>query len=111
MKNYPGSLLVISMAGIVAESLIYGNAIGGASDWPFALSVLNSYHERTKVLLDNPSDYMNDDDKDAYLRGAVAKALVLLRLHRNELNNLAKAMREGKTVMECVDIIESTSSQ
>lgn len=38
-----GSLLAISMAGIVSESLLFNDCKGGKEDWPFALQMISSY--------------------------------------------------------------------
>ena len=38
-----GSLLIVSMAGMVAESLRFGDSRGGVEDFPVALAVLRSF--------------------------------------------------------------------
>eukprot|EP01042_Synura_sphagnicola_P032578 gene32578-41897_t len=65
------------MAGVVAETLRFGNSRGGSEDFPVALEVLR---------------YMNvagEVESNAYLRWGVLKALTLLRLHRQELDEIA----------------------
>ena len=109
-----GRLLTISMAGIIAESLHYGDAIGGREDFPIAFQVLNAYStilpqkltvtKDGKRVMANPLD---DEDMNEYFRGAVAKALVLLRLYRDKLDLLAGAISEGRSIYECIDIIEA----
>lgn len=87
-----GNLLIVSMAGIVAETLRCGNSMGGSEDFPIAVSILRLYGIGAEV--------------DDYLRWAVLKALSLLRIYRDELDLLAGNMRDGRTVAECIAGIE-----
>ena len=109
-----GRLLTISMAGIIAESLHYGDAIGGREDFPIAFQVLNAYStilpQKLTVTKDGKKvmeNALDDEDMNEYFRGAVAKALVLLRLYRDKLDLLAGAISEGRSIYECIDIIEA----
>jgi len=45
---------------------------------------------------------------DDYLRWATLKALTLLRLQRDALDALAAAMKEGRSVKECIAVIEES---
>jgi hypothetical protein len=117
------------MAGMVAETLRFGTSEGGAEDYPTALSILQYYgiSRRTydKARSSNSSIgsdssrsnsgsvsssqrniIFSDSDTDAYLRWAVLKALVLLRLYRDELDVLVDCMRRDKSVGECIASIE-----
>lgn len=91
-----GSLLTVALAGVVAESLRFGNCKGGGQDLLVA---------RTIMQLGNvsPADYMG------YLRWSVGKCLSLLRLNRNALDELALAIKERKSIEECYNIIEDTN--
>jgi hypothetical protein len=89
-----GNLLIVSMAGVVAETLRCGNSLGGKEDFPTAVGILRRYGVR------------QSGETDDYLRWAVLKALNLLRIHRDELDQLAENMRLRKTVAECVVGIE-----
>jgi hypothetical protein len=49
----------------------------------------------------------SDSEAEGYLRWAVLKALVLLRLRRDALDELVDAMREGGSVGQCIACIEA----
>lgn len=89
-----GNLLVIAMAGVVAETLRCGDSRGGAEDYPLALGLL----EMAAIPV---------EDRPGYLRWAVLKALSLLRINRNALDDLAAAMTREASVFECYDVIET----
>eukprot|EP01038_Epipyxis_sp_PR26KG_P005838 gene5838-8055_t len=93
-----GSLLIVSMAGIVAETLRFGESKGGIMDLSLAKGILYNY------------DIKNKYEVDSYLRWAVLKALVLLKLHRDELDEISEMMRNNQTVMECMKSIEFIST-
>ena len=106
-----GSLLTISMAGIVAEALVFGDSMGGIEDWPMAYQIIRQYHLHNQQV-NNPINRQNlnpftEEEIDLYLRGAVTKCLVLLRIHRASLDSVAKAMSEKRTILECIDAIET----
>ena len=48
--------------------------------------------------------------EDSYLRWAALKALVLLRLHRDLLDELAAAMEHGLSVGSCIQLIEDSNT-
>lgn len=122
LKREIGSLLAISMAGIVAESIKYGDAIGGAEDWPLSFAILEQYNKITKkpsptrtIPVSRSSDgssakelimAYDADITDEFLRGAALKALVLLRLHRDCLDRVAAAMSKGQSIYACIDAID-----
>lgn len=89
-----GSLLILSMGGVVAETLRFGDAEGGSEDVALAMEVI-----RTSPLLQG-------EPADGYLRWAVLNALKLLTQHRDILDNLASAMSESKSVAACYEEIE-----
>ena len=88
-----GSLLIVAMAGVVAESLRFGDCYGGIEDFPLAVNILKSYG-------------VNDADVDAYLRWGILKALILLRINRDTLDSLADMMRSQRSVVDCIIHIE-----
>lgn len=93
-QEMEGSLLVMSMAGVVAESLKFGNTKGGVEDFSFALEVLDGIPSLS------PSEF------EGYLRWAAAEALSLLTEHRDDLDAVTAAMIEQKSVGYCMEVIE-----
>ena len=93
IRDKAGNLLVVSMAGMVAETLRFGDSKGGAEDLLFATEVLR--------LLRVPNE-----EKEGSLRWAVLKALVLLRIHRDALDRVADTMRSTLPVAACIRAIE-----
>ena len=84
------------MLGLVAETLRFGDSKGGAADLIIASEIL-------RITQIRPSD------REGSLRWAVMKALILLRLYRNSLDSLACAMMEGKSIGDCIKIIEESA--
>jgi len=129
-----GSLLIVAMAGMVAETLRFGTSKGGAEDYPTALAILQYYgisrrtyeassssnsssgSSRSSSSSSSSSSGNNitsqrtiifsDSDVDAYLRWAVLKSLVLLRLYRDELDILVDCMRNDGSIGDCIAAIE-----
>lgn len=91
------NLLVVAMAGMVAETLRFGTTKGGREDFPIALEILRRYGVANKEV-------------DFYLRWTLLKALSILRIHRDELDELARLMGEKATIYECMSAIETTSA-
>ena len=88
-----GNLLIVSFSGVVAETLVFGNCRGGGEDIRMAMEILR--------LSQIPAvDYVGS------LRWSVMKSLILLRLHRDSLDELIVAMQEGRTIAECIERIE-----
>ena len=50
------------------------------------------------------------EDRTGCLRWAVLKALTLLRIHRDALDSVAEAMKQGKSIAECIIAIESEAN-
>jgi len=84
-----GGILIVAVSGMVAETLRFGDSKGGAQDLTVAAEALR----RAKVPAKS---------RDGLLRWAVLKALVLLRAHRDELDEVATAMRCSQSVRECI---------
>lgn len=93
LKEKSGNLLVVSMAGMVAETLRFGDSKGGAEDLLFATEILRLVRVPT-------------DEKEGALRWAVMKALLLLRINRDALDRVADNMRAGAPVVTCIKTIE-----
>ena len=95
-KNVAGNLLVVALAGVVAESLRFGNTRGGLHDFSFASAVLKQIPEVTTAAI-----------SESYLRWAAMKSLSLLRIHRDILDEVASSFYEGKSVIDCMEIVEN----
>ena len=89
-------IMMMIMLGLVAETLRFGDSKGGAADLIIASEIL-------RITQIRPSD------REGSLRWAVMKALILLRLYRNSLDSLACAMMEGKSIGDCIKIIEESA--
>ena len=94
IKKNAGHMLVVAMSGVVAETLCFGDSKGGLEDFPVALEVLRQIN-------------IPENQRESYLRWAVLKALILLRIHRSTLDCVANAMTDGISVNECFARIES----
>eukprot|EP01036_Dinobryon_divergens_P029174 gene29174-38238_t len=91
-----GPLLISSMAGMVAESLRFGDCRGGREDLPLARSILRGYG-------------VPRDQVEEYLRWAVGKALALLRVHRDSFDAVAAEMLRAQDVPYCMARIEDVT--
>ena len=130
------NLLVVCVAGVVAESLVFGlpggeaggagagagvgSYGGGASDFRLAFQILQQDRSLSpsSVLAGRSAAGAAGGSAraagmaaspavaEAAMRWAVLKALTLLRLHRRELDAAAEAMRRGAGMAEVVRAIE-----
>ena len=89
-------LTVISVAGICAEILAFGNAEGGLAD----LSQL-------RQLFAASEEEMTEREIENRIRFSLAYTLSQLRLHLGALDALAMVMDRSGSVAECVWAIES----
>lgn len=92
-------LTVVSVAGVCAEILAFGNAEGGYAD----LSQL-------RQLFNSAQSKLSEREMENRLRYAVGFATTQLRLHLGALDALSDAMEHGATVAECVLAIEQCSN-
>lgn len=92
-------LAVISVAGVCAEILAFGNAEGGVAD----LNQLRQIFASAEVPL-------SEREVDNRIRFALAFALTQLRRHLGALDALVAVMERGGTVEECIVCIESCGS-
>ena len=91
-------LSVVSLAGVVAEIIGFGNAQGGYAD----LSQLNSFLK---------SNDCTDEEIENKIRYAIAFNFSQLRRHLGVLDEVAVAMETGSSVADCVYIIESCQNR
>jgi hypothetical protein len=89
-------LTVVSVAGVCAEILAFGNAEGGYADLSQLQQIFNSAQ----------SD-LTERDKENRVRWALGYTVSQLRLHLGALDDLADAMERGSTLAECIYAIES----
>lgn len=89
-------LAVVSVAGVCAEILAFGNAEGGYAD----LSQL-------RQLFNSAQSDLDEREMEKRIRYALGFTMSQLRLHLGALDALADAMERGASVAECVVIIES----
>lgn len=91
-------LTVISVAGVCAEILAFGNAEGGVAD-------LNQL--RQIFAASAREETMSDREIDNRIRFALGYTLSQLRLNLGALDALAEVMDRNGSVAECVSAIES----
>ena len=90
-------LAVISVAGVCAEILSFGDAEGGVAD----LSQL-------RQIFGSADRELSARDVDNRVRFALAFALTQLRRHLGLLDALAAVMERGGSVEECVTCLETS---
>jgi hypothetical protein len=89
-------LAVISVAGVCAEILAFGNAEGGIAD----LSQL-------RQVFASAQPELSERDMENRVRFALGYTMSLLRLHLGVLDALASVMEHGGSVADCVKTIET----
>ena len=92
-----GNLLTCALAGCVAETLRFGDSSGGKADISMALQALQSAN-------------VHHGEHIGYLRWATLKALSLLRLYRDALDDVAYNMATGAPIEALELIIEERVS-
>ena len=88
----------IALAGIAAEYVTLGKSEGGLND-------IRQLDGLLKAL------GFSQQKADGQIRWAVLNITTLLRRHKKTHQNLAAAMAEGKTVSECIAVIEEGTAQ
>lgn len=86
---------IVSMAGIAAEAIHYGEAEGGESDVAALIRMLTTLNPPWKEQVVREQ-----------ARWAVLEAVLLLRKNVKAYDALCEAMRERKSLGECVLVIE-----
>ena len=83
----------VALAGVCSESLKYGKAEGGLSDIMQLDGMLRALQ-------------FNQSKADGEIRWAVLNNITILRRHTDVRDELAMAMDAGKSVGECIQVIE-----
>ena len=94
-------LTVISVAGVCAEILAYGNAEGGLADFNQLKQLLMA-----KQLKDG-EERMTEREIDNRIRYALGYTMSQLRRHLGALDALAEVMERDGSIAECVYAIET----
>ena len=94
-------LTVISVAGVCAEILAFGNAEGGLAD----------FNQLKQLLLAKQRDSVDDEpmterEVDNRIRYALGFTMAQLRRHLGALDALADVMERGGSIAECVYAME-----
>jgi hypothetical protein len=89
-------LAVVSVAGVCAEILAYGNAEGGVADF-----------SQLRQLFSGTETELNERDMENRIRYSIAYTMTQLRLHLGALDALAQVMERDGSVAECVEAIET----
>ena len=89
-------LTVISVAGVCAELLAFGNAEGGFADFSQLRQIFNS-----------AATSFDDKEADNRIRFAIGYTMGQLRQHLGALDALAEVMEDDGSVAECVYAIET----
>lgn len=92
-------LAVVSLAGIVAECLCFGQAEGGLAD----LSQLNTAQARSRSVGDGEE---RDNDERNRVRWAAVQAYALLHGNGAAFERLVRAMDASATVAQCEAALE-----
>lgn len=92
-------LAIVSVGGVCAEILAFGNAEGGVADF-----------SQLRQIFASAEPELSERDMENRIRYSVGYTMTQLRLHLGALDDLAKVMERGGTVSECVAAIESCSN-
>ena len=93
LRNYS----TVWMAGIAAETLVYGDAKGGADDQTKLRSVL------VQLDRDNPRGAPNFETQAGISR---LRAKTMIEDERDSYEQLVAAMKAGQSVEACIDLLE-----
>jgi hypothetical protein len=93
-------LTVVSVAGVCAEVLAFGNAEGGFADFTQLKQIFNSAEGK-----------IEDRERENRIRYAIGYTVSQLRLNLGVLDDLAKVMDRGGSIAECVLAIENCSNR
>jgi hypothetical protein len=92
-------LAVVSVAGVCAEILAFGNAEGGVADF-----------SQLRQIFGSAEPELIERDMENRIRYSVGYTMTQLRLHLGALDVLAETMERGGSVSECIVAIEDCSS-
>jgi hypothetical protein len=88
-------MTVVVMAGIAAEALKFGRAEGGAADEQTLISFFSSVSPPWNIVR-----------VQGQARWGVLQAILLIKEHQAAYDALVEALREGRPVGDCIDVIE-----
>ena len=89
-------LAAVSVAGVCAEILAFGNAEGGVADF-----------SQLKSFFGSAEPELSERDTENRIRFSIGYTMTQLRLHLGVLDSLAEVMERGGSVSECIKAIES----
>ncbi len=92
-------LATVSVAGVCAEIIAFGNAEGGVADF-----------SQLRQIFANAEPELSERDMENRIRFSIVFAMTQLRLHLGALDALAEVMERDGTVAECVTAIEECSN-
>ncbi|KAG7358601.1 hypothetical protein IV203_015190 [Nitzschia inconspicua] len=92
-------LAAVSVAGVCAEILAFGNAEGGVADF-----------SQLRQIFASAEPELTERDMDNRIRFSLGFTITQLRLHLGALDALAAVMERGGSVSECVTAIEQCSN-
>lgn len=90
------SLAAVSLAGVCAEILAFGNAEGGVADF-----------SQLRQIFSSADPELSERDMENRIRFALAFTMTQLRLHLGALDALAEVMERSGSIAECVAAIET----
>lgn len=90
------SLAAVSVAGVCAEILAFGNAEGGVADF-----------SQLRQIFSSAEPELTERDMENRIRYSLAFTMTQLRLHLGALDALAEVMERSGSIAECVAAIES----
>jgi len=89
-------LTVVSVAGVCAEILAFGDAEGGYADFA-----------QLRQLFNSAQSELDEKDMEKRIRYALGYTMCQMRLHLGVLDSLADEMERGASVANCVLAIEN----
>ena len=93
-------LTVVSVAGVCAEILAFGNAEGGLADF-----------NQLSGLFNEAEPELNERDRQNRIRYGMGYCMTQLRLHLGALDAVADVMERGGSVADCIAAIETCPNQ
>jgi hypothetical protein len=92
-------LAVVSVSGVCAEILAFGNAEGGVADF-----------SQLRQIFGSAEPELSEKEMENRIRYSVGYTMSQLRLHLGALDALAEVMGRGGSVSECIEAIENCSN-
>jgi len=89
-------LAIVSVAGVCAEILAFGNAEGGVADF-----------SQLRQIFSSAEPELSERDMENRIRYAIGFTMTQLRLHLGALDELAEVMERDGSVTECIKAIET----